>query len=248
MYVDESGDTGLVNSPTDRFVLSGLVIHESRWRDFINQMADFRKTMRAVHKLPLRTEIHAAHFIKSPPVRSMPRYTRLAILRNLLDELAKMDFISITTVVVRKQGKPADYDVFHYAWQALFQRFENTLKFGNFPGGHRNDFGIVLTDATDGKRLTRMVRRMSVVNYIPSQFGSSSRNIPILRIIEDPHPKDSRSSFFIQAADACAYFAMQRARPNAFIKRSNAERYFDRLLPILNKKASPSHRFGVVVL
>jgi len=32
MYVDESGDTGLTNSPVDYFVLSGLIIHELRWR------------------------------------------------------------------------------------------------------------------------------------------------------------------------------------------------------------------------
>ena len=31
MYVDESGDSGLINSPSTHFVLSGLVIHESDW-------------------------------------------------------------------------------------------------------------------------------------------------------------------------------------------------------------------------
>ncbi len=31
MYVDESGDMGLVNSPTRFFVLSGVVIHEMRF-------------------------------------------------------------------------------------------------------------------------------------------------------------------------------------------------------------------------
>lgn len=32
MYVDESGDIGLVNSPTHYFVLVGLVLHELRWQ------------------------------------------------------------------------------------------------------------------------------------------------------------------------------------------------------------------------
>lgn len=248
MYVDESGDTGLVNSPTDRFVLSGLVIHESRWREFATRIADFRRTMKTVHGLPIRTEIHASEFVRSPPVPGMARHVRLAILRNFLDELAKMDFISITNVVVKKAGKPAGYDVFDNAWKALFQRFENTLKNGNFPGKARNDFGLVLTDATDGKRLTRLVRRMSVFNYIPSQFGTGSRNVPILRIIEDPHPKDSKDSYFIQAADLCAYFVMQRAKPNAFIRKVGAHRYMERLLPVLNTKATSANAYGVVVL
>jgi len=48
MYVDESGDTGVVNSPTSYFGLSGLVIHESQWRNFVSQLVGFRKTLKAV--------------------------------------------------------------------------------------------------------------------------------------------------------------------------------------------------------
>jgi hypothetical protein len=102
LYVDESGDGGLVNSPTTHFALSGLVIHESRWRDFTNQIAAFRKTLRVAYGLPLRSEIHASQFIKSPPTPGMQRHIRLAILRNFIDELAKLDFISITSVIVTR--------------------------------------------------------------------------------------------------------------------------------------------------
>ncbi len=94
MYVDESGDTGLVRSPTTHFVLSGLVIHESDWRAFVAQIAAFRKTLRASYNLPIRSEIHAADYVKRPPVPGMPRHIRLAILRNFLDETAKMTLLS----------------------------------------------------------------------------------------------------------------------------------------------------------
>jgi hypothetical protein len=133
MYVDESGDTGLLGSPTRYFALSGLVIHESKWRDFVNQIAAFRKTLRVTYGLPIRMEIHASHFIQSPPVAGMPKHIRLAILRNFLDEMAKMPFLSITNVVVDKTGKPPTYDVFDNAWRALFQRLENTLNTAIFP-------------------------------------------------------------------------------------------------------------------
>jgi hypothetical protein len=118
MYVDESGDTGLVRSPTSYFALSGLVVHESKWRDFVTQIVAFRRTLRAVHNLPIRTEIHASEYLKKPPVPGMPPHVRLAILRNLIDELAKMDFISITNVIVDKTNKIPPYDVFSNAWQA----------------------------------------------------------------------------------------------------------------------------------
>lgn len=250
MYVDESGDTGLVGSPTDYFALSGLVIHESRWRDFANQMLTFRRTLKAAYGLPVRAEIHASEYIKSPPIPNMARHVRLAILRNLLDEVAGMNFVSVTNVIVQKAGKPAGYDVFEKAWQALFQRFENTLKNGNFPGGFRNDYGLVLTDATNGMALQRMVRRMSVYNPVPNMAwaGAGFRNLPILRIIEDPYPKDSASSYFIQACDVNAYFLMQRFKPNSFIRRMSAQRYLDRLQPVLNRRASYANPQGIVVL
>jgi hypothetical protein len=62
MYVDESGDTGLARSPTTHFVLSSLVLHETRWRDFITQVMAFRKWVRANYGL-------VAANIRSPHTR-----------------------------------------------------------------------------------------------------------------------------------------------------------------------------------
>jgi hypothetical protein len=135
MYVDESEDSGLTGSPTTHFALSGLVVHENQWRSLTDKLAAFRKAMRSAHGLPLREEIHASQMIRRSPVPEMKRHVRLAILRNFLDELAKQNCVSITNVIVAKANKPAGYDVFGNAWQALFQRFENTIKYGNFPGG-----------------------------------------------------------------------------------------------------------------
>jgi hypothetical protein len=107
---------------------------------------------------------------------------------------------------------------------------ENTMLHGNFPGGHADSFGMVLTDNTDGGKLTRMIRRMAVYNPVPHTpyYGPGYRNLPIIKIIEDPHPKDSKSSHAIQACDTVAYFLYQKFRPNAFIRRSGAQHYFDR--------------------
>ena len=249
MYVDESGDSGLVNSPTQYFALSGLVVHESRWRDFLNALIALRKLLRATYGLPIRAEIHAAHYINHKPV-NLARNARLMVLRRTIDELAKLDYISITNVVVRKEGKAEDYDVFERAWQTLFQRFENTLQGGNFPGAHRNDFGIIITDATAGKKLSQLVRRMAVFNYIPNDgaHGGGARNMPITRIIEDPYGKDSAHSLPIQMADVSAYFLHQLYKPSSYIKKQRAQKYFNRLTPVLNTRASRFNPQGIVEL
>lgn len=249
MYVDESGDSGLVGSPTSYFALSGIVVHERRWRQFVEALLAFKKKMRAVHGLPIRTEIHASEFINSR-VHGLEKHVRLAILRNALDELAKTPDISITNIIVSKAGKPADYDVFGAAWRTLFQRFENTLNHSNFPGGFREDFGVVFTDATAGKNLQRIVRKMAVYNPIPNdaQHGQGYRNLPITKIIEDPHGQDSAESLGVQMADVCAYFLHQRYRPNSYVRRQRARLYFDRLRPVLNTRASRFNALGIVEL
>lgn len=47
VYVDESGDTGLVNSPSNYFCLSAIVVHESHWQTTLNSVIGFRKELRA---------------------------------------------------------------------------------------------------------------------------------------------------------------------------------------------------------
>lgn len=247
MYVDESGDTGLVGSPTRYFALSGLVVHERDWREFLDRLLAFRRTLKSVYGLGIRTELHASEFMRSP-IDGLSKIDRLAVLRNTIDEIAKLPNLSITNVIVDKQGKPAGYDVFHTAWGVLFQRFENTLHFSNFPGKFSEDYGLVLTDATAGSKLTRLVRRMSVHNPILSSYGGVSRNMPIRKIIEDPHGKDSKDSLPVQIADVCAYFLLQRFAPNSFVRRKGGHRYFERLKPVLNKHASRSSDLGIVQL
>ena len=84
-----------------------------------------------------------------------------------------------------------------------------------------------------------MVRRMAVHNYVPHDphIRSGSRNIPIVRIIEDPYGKDSAETLPIQMVEVAAYFLHQRFKPNSYVRREKAEYYFDRLLPIFNLRA-----------
>ena len=247
MYVDESGDPGNNTAQSQFFCLSGMVVHESDWRNFIDCSMQFRRTLKRVYGLPVRSEIHTVKLLRHSEF-GIEKFRRLAILRNYLDELAKMDFISFTNIVVDKRGKPDNYDIFSTAWITLFQRFENTLMRGNFPRGHQHAFGTVFTDATNGEKLTRIMRKMSVYNPIPNRGGGGFKDSPIRRVIEDPSPRDSAHSLPIQACDIAAYFLHQSLVPNAYIRKSRAQGYFDRLGPILNKHATTKNPNGIVIL
>ncbi|WP_321395805.1 DUF3800 domain-containing protein [Emcibacter sp.] len=250
MYVDESGDPGHNVNITKYFILSSIVVHEQDWQLFIDRLVQFRRVLRDSYGLPLRAEIHAVEYLRKQ-VFNIPKYERLALMRNFIDELAKMP-IAITSVVINKQEflrrrmfAEGD-DIFITAWKYLFQRFENTLGWGNFPRSQTSDKGIAITDNTDGGKLIKLVRKMSVYNPVPNVGGRGFRPLPIQRVIEDPHFKDSVMSLPIQACDVCAYFLMQYYNPNKYVKSKGADKYYFRLAPVLNNNASRTNKFGIV--
>ena len=252
MYIDESGDSAVNNSPTEYFALSGLIIHELRWLDYMNQLVDFRKMIRDKFGLKLREEFHAGRLITRPKELSrIPKHERLAIIRLFIKEIASMGDFNIINILVHKKGKDSSYDVFENAWRALFQRFENTIRHHNFPGPRNtDDKGMVIPDNTNNKKLKILLRKLRHYNPIPNQpnFGSGYRDLKIEYIIEDPNFRDSKDSYFVQAADLIAFLLYQYIQPNSYIKEKNAEKYFERLDPILCKQASPGDQYGIVHL
>jgi len=252
IYVDGSGDPGLVGSPTQYYVLSGLVVHELRWQHCLDQLVAFRKRMNGTFGLRLREEIHAAAMINSPgELMRIPRNDRLTILRAFADELARMADLSIINVVVDKSAKPADYDVFDVAWRALLQRFENTMSHRNFPGPlNPDERGMVFPDHTDDRKLTQLMRRMRRYNPVPNRpdFGSGYRDLRLRLVLEDPNFRDSRHSHFIQASDLTAFLLYQHVCPSAYARRKSAQNYIRRLDPILCKAAAPRDPLGIVRL
>jgi len=252
MYVDESGDVGMVNSPTRYFVLSGMVIHELRWMSYLEELIAFRRDLRDRYGLKLREEIHASALINNPgALVRIKRHDRLAILREFADKLASMTDFNVINIVIEKNGKPLTYDPFDIAWRYLIQRFENTITHRNFRGpANADERGLLIPDATDDKKLTALIRKMRRYNPIPnrSQHGQGNRNLLLKFVIEDPYLKDSATSLFIQAADLVAYLLYQSIAPNAYMKKKTGHRYFDRLEPILCKVASKTDPRGIVWL
>lgn len=242
----------MINSPTRYFVLTGLVVHELRWRTCLDQIIGFRQRMRDTFGFRLREELHAAAMINRPgPLIRIKRNDRLTIIRNFADELARMTDLNLINVVVDKQGKPSDYDAFVVAWKVLTQRFENTLSHRNFPGPRNPDErGMIFPDHTDDKKLTQLLRQMRRYNPVPNQpsFGLGYRNLTLTTIIEDPSFRDSEHSYFVQAADLAAFLLYQRLAPSSYMRGKSGQNYFKRLDPILCKVASSTDPDGIVYL
>jgi len=249
MYVDESGDTGLCRSPSDFFMLVGLVVHELRWQDCLEQLVAYRRETRTRFGLRLREELHAAALLNKPgDLVRIRRNDRLTIIRSFAERLGAMPDLNLIAVVVDKRGKPSDYDVFEMAWKTLIQRFENTVSHRNFQGpANPDERGMLFPDNTDNKKLTQLLRKMRKYNPVPSRFGGY-RNLLLRNIIEDPNFRDSGHSYFVQAADTCAYLLQQKHKPNAYMRRKSGRNYFAKLQGIVCKSAAPRDPDGIVRL
>lgn len=141
-------------------------------------------------------------------------------------------------VLDKRSGKAPNKDeVFRRAWYALFQRFENTIRYQNFPGPkNSDDRGIVFSDNTDGRKLCQFLNTMRVQNPLKIRQTSGAfhfKDEPVRVIIEDPVLRDSRESYFIQAADCAAYLLKQSIEPSSYMKKHGGNAYFHRLGPVL---------------
>ncbi|MHB1210357.1 MAG: DUF3800 domain-containing protein [Acidimicrobiales bacterium] len=261
MYVDESGDSGLPadRSPTRYFCLSGVVVHELRWREVLWELTEFRRWIKRRYGIYLEDELHHAEMVGktkklAESLVKLPKYERLAIIRHHADKLANLHDLNVINVVVDKAtGKLPDKEsVFRGAWYRLFQRFENTIQHQNFPGPKNpSERGMVFPDSTDGEKLRKYLNKMRVRNpiKIPGQSGSFNfDDRPIASLIEDPIPRESHHSYFVQSADLCVFLLKQFTEPSGFMKKHGGNAYFRRLEPVLCKVASYSDPLGIVRL
>ncbi|MDD3177145.1 MAG: DUF3800 domain-containing protein [Atopobiaceae bacterium] len=253
MYVDESGDVGLGPGSSDYFILSGLVIHECYWHETLSSMASMRRDLFKKYGFSTDEELHAEHLIgRTNNGRSgMRRDAVLLMMRDVLKYEAGFKYARMINVVIDKRDKRKGYDVFLNAWDTILNRFENTIKYQNFPSPWetrpQNERGFVIVDETDEEKLRRLVRSMRVMNDIPSRLypGTTVSN-NLKAIVEDPMHKKSDLSLPIQLCDVNAYFLLQTIAPNSTVKRHKAKNYFYYLRPILCKQASSHDPDGIV--
>ena len=251
MYVDESGDVGLNNSPTSYFVLSAIVVHELRWKETLINLVEFRRMLRDTKGLKLREEIHCTELINRPgELKRIKRNDRLDIIKKCIDWLNAQQELNIFSIVVNKQNRKDD--VFEMAWNALTMRFENTIRHNNFSGPRNpDDRGIILSDNTEGEKLRKLIRKMRHFNFIPNPkdfFSEGARNMKLEYVIEDPVFRDSKNSFLHQMNDVLAYCVRQRYEPNAYMKKKGGHNFYKRLENVVVKKVTSKNEYGIVEL
>jgi hypothetical protein len=212
-YVDGSGNTGHPNLRGSLMYSLGCVLVEAQdWSASFEAALALRRRLRDSYGLPIRTEIKAQYLIRgNGPLRKLqlPPRVRGLIYRAHMDALESMSVRAFAVAVdKRRLSEDACPGCFDTAWEGLLQRLERSTRDNNQPF-------MVIHDEGEDDAVRRWVRRSRRLLTAGSAFGQGSMgNRPVAsRLVDDPVPRCSERSYFIQLADLVAYAAFRYEIP-----------------------------------
>jgi len=252
-YYDESGDDGFPITSSPLFVLTALYQHHLNWKENYERTKAFKRQLARDFPFPFHEELHTREFIlnKAPYHASgISEEDRAHIIDLYCQLTAQLEARIISVVIVKDRLQKKDIDILDTALTYSVQRIENDLA-----ADPQNRFEIITDWGRVGK-MRKTTRRVQKINFIPSKFGPIPRRQEIQKLIEDPLPKDSSESYFVQLADlvACvvSLYAVVTQKvgkfPNRMPKIITDKRVYawmEMLNPVLNLKAAGDDKYGV---
>jgi hypothetical protein len=255
VYYDEAGDDGFPRYSSACFVLSAVYMPYLAWRTNFEALHEFRQELRKQVGLPIRTEFHTRQFLTNKrPYRDLgiPEADRLSVIQRYCDLLGRLDIRVINVCIDKTRIHKKTYPVLDWALKFSIQRIENDLR----ADGDADSRFLVITDPGRVGKMRKTTRKVQRINFIPSLYGRYSYRREIERMIEDPLPKDSRESYFIQSADLVTYVVylytffekgvgQVHGRLPGAVGGPLVRDWMDRLRPSLNLAASGADPYGV---
>lgn len=220
-YFDESGDGGAPapwgNSSTKAFALGCLIVKDTVWLAALDDFIGYRRFLRESFGIQPRIEVKAATLAhNSGPIRKLRigDLVRQRIYRQsmkLPTKLGNGQGIHTFGVVVDKAAMNERGDTENpqrAAWERAIERLERFSVYNK-------DFCLVVPDDGTIPIIQSIVREKRRFSYVGSHYGTSALPRPASLVIEDPVPRNSRDSFFIQQADLIAYAAYHAVFPSS---------------------------------
>ena len=245
-YVDESGDPGRTGGSL-AFTVAAVLVGDDDWPQALNELIEFRRGLRQIFGIPARAELKA-HFVLhgEGPLESLHLSDQqLRRIFNLqLRVQPSIGTIRSFAVAIDKRAHysspQASQSVERRAWEYLLQRLERVSATENAPI-------FIIHDDGRNDLIRGLARKWRRTGSAGSQYGGSLPR-PFLRLIDDPTPRESGSSYFLQLADFAAYAAYRKVYPPVGLPpgvRIADQRAWDRLGPARYVNAS-ARRDGIV--
>jgi hypothetical protein len=233
VYIDGSNE-GI------HYTFSAVAVAEDLWLEAFKSIKEWRRELRNSDGVFVYKELHACELVAGRgkiSAQVLGKWRRNQIFRAGLSRLAVLPGTNVFNAYLQSNED--------WAFERLLNRINRTMQTWN-------SRALLICDEGNEAHYTKLVRRMSVHNPIPSQYGiwqdtgRATKNIPLDSIIEDPFFKNSACSYFVQLADFCAYALLRRERPLAARTKYNLHTAFDVLAPVCVKAANPRDVYGII--
>lgn len=253
-YYDESGDDGYPNYASHFFIFTVIYIHHLSWKESYQKIYSFRKEIKNDYGLPVNIEMHTKKFLLNKnPYRqyNFSNRDRLEVVSKFCKLISRLNLKIINTCIVKPRIKKQDYNVLDNALTYSVQRIENDLR------SNTSERFMIITDPGRVGKMRKTTRRIQKINFIPSRFNLNPYRKEIEKLIEDPLPKDSKESYYIQLSDLISYIVNLYSikhlgignfsnRLSGVVSETIVRGWMNELKPALNLKASGTNEFGVV--
>ena len=256
-YYDESGDDGFPNYSSPLFVLTAIYFDHLHWKEIHEKIVDLRRELKANFNFPVNVELHTKQFLlDKDPYRNfgLTSNDRIHLITRFCEFIGNLEVKIINVLINKKVIRSKTYDVMNTSLKYSIQRIENDID----PKNNPDIKFMVITDEGRVGKMRKTTRAIQRINYIPSQFGTSSIRKEIESLIEDPLPKNSKESYFIQLADLVAYLVYLYGirykglgdypnRLKKYLTDRQLRQWLELLKPSFNLNAAPGNEFGVKI-
>lgn len=233
VYIDDSKDEHHV-------CFSALLVPADQWMASLDHLIGMRKAMRLSDGVFQTVELHATDWlggrgnVASQPV---PKGARARLYDYVLSAVARLPGVQIINAHSRRASE-----------MQLFERLMNRIHRNVELAGSR---AIIFSD--EGKNYDSLLRRLRRHNPIPSAYGtwpggSFTKSMPLQRLLEDIVYRNSARSYFIQAADFCAFALLRFENPTEPAKKYGIDQSIHILKPVLVHQAfgRDPKRMGII--
>lgn len=210
-YVDESGDTGLIRSPSTHYALGSLLLSNGDWLNALDAIITFRRYLRTTYGISMAAELKAQYLLRGhASLGPLTPIQRMAVYSTTMQFIATSSWARVFAVVVDKNKIVNRADkkiVFRNAWNYSFQRYQSWAE-------SRDTRIMVLHDDGNNAQVRKRLRAIRRFHHVPSFFNpGQTLEARAYRIVEDSTPRDSKASYFVQLADLAAYAAIRVLAP-----------------------------------
>ncbi len=232
------------------------------WDKCFKHFLQLRRNIRSLG-LPVRMEFHSREFFlnKNPYTRLyLSNSKRITIIEQIVKSISEMKSLNIQSlnVAIIKSRIIEKYDVLDKAFTFGLTRIDTNLYYDKQRSEserlYKYDKFLLLLDDGYLHKARRICRKLYRYNYVPYAQSDQSRQIKLESIIDDPLPKNSQFSYYIQAADLVAYLISQYVyiqlglnqspKRKKFISDEKIIEWIEELKPIFNIDACPNSEFG----